>query len=128
MFDGQLRDVLNLDIFPFPSRRRIVLDNREQRLVQFGRRNAAVTVCVHLLGGFQHFEDSLLRQGRDKQNREVGEWSQTRTDGIRKGINHLLVLFLHQIPLVYTNDHSFFVFLHQREDVQILAFNAARRI
>ena len=45
----KLRNIFDLDIFSFPSRRRIVLDDRQHDFVQLGCRNTALTVFVYIL-------------------------------------------------------------------------------
>ena len=122
---GKLCDIFDLNIFSFPCRGWIVLDDRQHRFVQLGSRNTALTVFIHIFGCFQYLQDALFRQRRDKQDRKVGKRSQTFADRIHKGIDHLLAFIFHQIPFVHTNDQAFLVLLNQREDVQILAFNAA---
>lgn len=66
----KLRNIFNLDIFSFPSRRRIVLDDRQHDFVQLGCRNTALTVFVYIFGCFQHLQNALFCQCRNKQDRK----------------------------------------------------------
>ena len=82
-----------------------------------------LAVLVNLLGCFQYTEDALLGQCRSKDDREIHEWSHTIADGILKGINHLLVLLLYQVPLVHYYHQTLVVLLDQLEDIHILGLD-----
>ena len=88
----------------------------------------SLTVLVNILGSFQYSENTLLSQGRSKDDRKVYEWSHTLADSIFKSINYLLILLLNQVPFVYYNHQTLVVLLNQLKDVHILGFDTTGSI
>ena len=70
---GELHDVLDLDVLALGSRGRSGLDDGQHDLVELVRRDTLATTLVNLLYLLEHLEDTLLRQCRDEDNREVSE-------------------------------------------------------
>ena len=70
---GELHDVLNLDILTLGGWRRSGLDDGQHDLVELVRRDTLATTLVDLLYLLEYLEDTLLRQCRDEDNREVCE-------------------------------------------------------
>ena len=56
----QLRHILDLDIFALRRWWRIVLDERQEELVQLAGRYLSLLVAVYLHGGLYHFENALF--------------------------------------------------------------------
>ena len=77
----QLRNVFDLDVFPFPGRRRIVLDFGQHHLVELRGGDAAGIVGEHVFGGFQHIHDALLVRGRGENDRNVAGGRDALFDG-----------------------------------------------
>ena len=70
---GELHDVLDLDVLALGSRRRCRLDDGKHDLVELGGRDTGATSLVDTLHFLKHLEDTLLRQRRDEDDREVSE-------------------------------------------------------
>ena len=84
-----------------------------------------LAIEINVFGRFEHFEDALLREGRTKDDGEVGKGGHTLTDGVFEMGDDLLVLLLHRVPLVDHHHQTLVVALDKLEDVHILAFDAA---
>ena len=75
---------------------------------------------IHLLGGLEDLEDTLLGKGRGEDDGEIDKRCHTFTDGIGKGVDDHLCLIFHQIPLVDHYHKTLVVLLDELEDVHIL--------
>ena len=70
---GELHDVLDLDVLALGGRRRCGFDDGKHDLVELGGRDTGATSLVDTLHLLQDLEDTLLRQRRDEDDREVRE-------------------------------------------------------
>ena len=67
----------------------------------------------------------MLGQCRSKDNGKIHKGGQPVADGILEGLHHRHTLLLNQVPLVDHHHQSLGILLYQREDIQVLALNAA---
>ena len=121
----QLRYILYFHVFAFIGRWWIILDDGKHFLIEFGRGDVAMTIFIYFRRAFENFEYPLLGQCRCIHDREIGEWSEAGTYGVFKGFDGLCTFVFHKIPFVNAHDQSFFIFLYERENIEILPFDAA---
>ena len=122
---GELHDVFNLDVLALGCRRRRGFDDGEHDLVELRGGDALAATLVDLLDFLEDLEDTLLRQGRDEDDGEVGEGSQTLADSVLKGLDDGIALVLDEVPLIHADDEPLAILLDEREDVEVLALNTA---
>ena len=115
----KLRHVLDLDIFAFGCGRRIVLDERQQEVVQLGGGDAAFARLVDADGRLQHLEDPLLVDDRGEDDRNVVERRELLLEELRP-LLHRVVPLLDEVPLVDHDDAPLAVADDQVVDVQVL--------
>ena len=77
---------------------------------------------IHFLGSLKHLEDALLGECRGKYYGEIGEGRHTIAYRISKGVDDLLRLLLHKIPLIYNYHKTLIVLLDKLEDIHVLGF------
>ena len=122
---GELHDVLDLDVLALGGRRRRGLDDGKHDLVELRGGDALAATLVDLLDFLEDLEDTLLRQGRDEDDGEVGEGSQTLADSVLKGLDDGIALVFDEVPLIHADDEPLAILLDEREDVEVLALNTA---
>ena len=122
---GELHDVLDLDVLALRGRRRRSLDDGEHDLVELRGGDALAATLVDLLDFLEDLEDTLLRQGRDEDDGEVGEGSQSLADSILEGLDDGIALVLDEVPLIHADDEPLAVLLDEREDIEVLALDTA---
>ena len=124
----QLCTIFDFDVLTLNTLRRKSLNDRKHHLIQFGGSNVNLTVLINLLSSFQNSENTLLSQGRSKDDWEVNEWSHTLADSILEGIDNLLILFLNQVPFIHNNNQTLIILLDQLENIHILSLNTTGSI
>ena len=122
---GELHDVLDLDVLALGSRRRRGLDDGEHDLVELRGGDALAATLVDLLDFLEYLEDTLLRQGRDEDDGEVGEGSESLADSVLEGLDDSITLILDEVPLIHTDDEPLAILLDEREDIEVLALDTA---
>ena len=122
---GELHDVLDLDVLALGRRRRRGLDDGKHDFVELRGGDALAATLVDLLDFLEDLEDTLLRQGRDEDDGEVGEGSQTLADSVLKGLDDGIALVLDEVPLIHADDEPLAILLDEREDIKVLALNTA---
>ena len=122
---GELHDVLDLDVLALGGRRRRGFDDGEHDLVELRGGDALAATLVDLLDFLEDLEDTLLRQGRDEDDGEVGEGSQTLADSVLEGLDDGIALVLDEVPLIHADDEPLAILLDEREDVEVLALDTA---
>ena len=80
---------------------------------------------VHSICHLQDFKYTLLGEGTDEENGEIGKGSKTRTDSLLKDTNCLISFILHEIPLINTDYQPFAVSHHKGENIDVLALNSS---
>lgn len=122
---GELHDVFDLDVLALGGRRRCGFDDGKHDLVELRGGDALAATLVDLLDFLEDLEDTLLRQGRDEDDGEVGEGSQTLADSVLKGLDDGIALVLDEVPLIHADDEPLAILLDEREDVEVLALDTA---
>ena len=122
---GELHDVLDLDVLALGSRRRRGLDDGEHDFVELRGGDALAAALVDLLDFLEDLEDTLLRQGRDEDDGEVGEGGESLTDSVLEGFDDSIALILDEVPLIHADDEPLAILLDEREDVEVLALDTA---
>ena len=115
----ELRHVLDADVLALGCGGRVVLDERQQHLVELRGGDAALARLMYPDGRLQHVEDALLVDDRGEDNRNVVERGELLHQEVAP-LLHRVVALLHQVPLVDHDDASLAVADNQVVDVQIL--------
>ena len=123
----QLRDVLDLDVLALGRGGRVVLDQRQQLLVQFRRGDAAFARLVHPDRGLEHVEDALSVQHRGEDDRNVVERGEPFFQELGPLLHRVAVL-LHEVPLVHHDHAPLAVADDEVVDVQVLRFESLLRV
>ena len=110
---GELHDVLDLDVLALGGRRRRGLDDGEHDLVELRGGDALATTLVDLLDFLEDLEDTLLRQGRDEDDGEVGEGGESLTDSVLQGLDDGIALVLDEVPLVHADAEPLAILLDE---------------
>ena len=110
---GELHDVLDLDVLALGRRRRRGLDDGKHNFVELRGGDALAATLVDLLDFLKDLEDTLLRQGRDEDDGEVGEGSQTLADSVLKGLDDGIALVLDEVPLIHADDEPLAILLDE---------------
>ena len=122
---GELHDVLDLDVLALGGRRRRGLDDGKHDFVELRGGDALAATLVDLLDFLEDLEDTLLRQGRDEDDGEVSEGSESLTDSVLKGLDDGIALVLDEVPLIHADDEPLAILLDEREDIKVLALDTA---
>ena len=121
---GELGDVFDLDPFALDRGWRVLLfDDGQEGVVELGGGDAAAAGLVDGAGGLEDFEDALLVDDRGEDDGHVVEGRYALADEVlvvAVGVG----VFLDEVPLVDDDDDALVVALDEREDVEVLLFEA----
>ena len=108
---GELHDVLDLMYFPLVAGGGVASMMGSMTSLSFGGGDALAATLVDLLDFLKDLEDTLLRQGRDEDDGEVGEGSESLADSVLEGLDDGIALVLDEVPLIHADDEPLAILL-----------------